>query len=327
MEWGQGRDGTNIMKNILARIVFGSKLYGTSIPESDNDFRAIYLPDIKDCALLKVRDAWEDKSEEDTSYFSLQHFLKMASEGQSIAIELLAAMGDNIVVTSPLWEEIHKNRKKFYSKNMKSFCGFARTMSGKYSARIDRLNETENVLKVLELYKDRRNSRNFGDEFPGPTKLRDIWNELPESSNAVKSINSRQSGDDKRAYQICGRELQASVTVEHAISVIKTIYDSYGSRVRKAKDNDIDYKSMGHAFRAALQCKELAETGDLKFPLKDAEWLRDLRLGKFNFLECGLDKKLDDLILEVESSMKNSQLPDHADKAYAESIILKAYNL
>jgi predicted nucleotidyltransferase len=325
MEWGRGRDGIENM-NILSRIKFGSFLYGTNVATSDNDFRAIYLPDIKDCILLKVRDAWEDKSEEDTSYFSLQHFLKMAVEGQSIAIELLAASGNNICISSPIWDELHKNRKKFYSKNIKSFCGFARTMAGKYSSRIDRLNETENVLKVLSLHKD-DHKLNFGDEYPTPTKLRDIWNELPESSNAVKATNSRQSGDDKRAYQICGRELQASVTVEHAISVIKAIYDSYGSRVRKAKDNDVDYKSFQHAFRAALQAKELAETGDLVFPLKDAEWLRDLRLGKFNFLECGLDKKLDDLILEVESSMKNSSLPDHADKAYAESIILKAYNL
>jgi predicted nucleotidyltransferase len=326
MGWAQDRDGINIMKNIIARIVFGSKLYGTSIPESDNDFRSIYLPDIKECVLMQVRDAWEDKSEEDTSYFSFQHFIKMATEGQSIAIELLAAMDNNIIITSPIWEELHKNRKRFYSKNMKSFIGYAKTMAGKYSSRIDRLTETENILNVLkEELED--NIFSYRSQSTPILKLRDIWDKLPESLNAVKGTNNRQGGEDKRAYQVCGRELQASVTVSHSIEVIKAIYDSYGSRVRKAKENEVEYKALAHAFRAALQCKELAETGDLIFPLKDAEWLRDLRLGKFNFLECGLDKKLDDLILEVECSMKNSQLPDHADKAYAESIILKAYNL
>ena len=77
--------------NVLSKIQFGSKLYGTNIPTSDDDYRAIYLPTLKECVLLKAKDAWEDKSEEDTSFFSLQHLMKMASQGQSAAVELVCA--------------------------------------------------------------------------------------------------------------------------------------------------------------------------------------------------------------------------------------------
>ena len=80
--------------NILARVVYGSRLYGTSTPESDADYRAVYLPPLRDVVLGRAKDAWTDPAEEDTSYFSLTKFLDMAVEGQSIAIEMIAAPPD-----------------------------------------------------------------------------------------------------------------------------------------------------------------------------------------------------------------------------------------
>lgn len=298
-------------------------MYGTSIPTSDQDYRAIYLPDIKDCVLGKVKDAYEDKSEDDTSYFTLQHFLNMANQGQSVAIELLCAPMDKIIINSPLWMELHNNRKMFFTKSMHSFLGYAKTMAGKYSSRVDRLKETEAVISVL--YK---NLYYWKTEVTGDyIRLSNVWDELPESLNCIKTTNERNKHTDKRVYQVCGRELQATVTVNHAYEVIKAIYDSYGERVKKAKDGDIEWKSFMHAFRAAYQVKEIALTGDLKFPLKDAEWLRELRLGKFNFLELGLDKKLDDLIAETQELIDKSNLPDKIDKSFSEAFILKAYGL
>lgn len=312
--------------HILAKVTFGSKLYGTSVPTSDDDFRAVYLPTIQSLALQRTKDAWEDKTEDDTSIFSLQHFCRLASEGQSIAIELLSAPDSAVKITSPIWETLRANRKRFYTKNMHSFLGYAKTMAGKYSARIDRLNDTAAILRVMEGF-----STGGGWDRPyrwnDDRRLGSIWDQLPVSLNAEKTVNERQSGDDKRAYRVCGRELQATVTVGHAYSVVKTVYDSYGERVRKARDGQIEWKAVGHAFRAALQCREIVETGDLRFPLKDAEWLRDLRMGKFNFLECGLDQKLDDLIAEVQEKMERGDLPDKVDPIWVDSLILSAYDL
>lgn len=299
--------------NLLAKIEYGSRLYGTSVPESDRDYRAIYLPSLKECMLGTVRHAWEDKTEEDTSYFSLQHFMRLAAEGQSIAIELLAAPSNKVVGTSEVWASLQADRARFYTKSMYSFLGYAKTMAGKYSLRIDRLNETQMILAVLEVHAG-------GDE-----RLGDIWDELPVSLNAEKTENQRNLGGDKRAYRVCGRELQATVTVEHAYSVIKTIYDSYGARVRRAKAGQIEWKALAHAFRAALQCKEIVETGDLHFPLRDAGWLREVRLGHVDFITNGLDRKLDDLITEVQAKMDASTLPPKVDQEYVESVILDAY--
>lgn len=309
--------------NVLAKIVFGSKLYGTNIPTSDNDFRAIYLPTLEECVLLCARDAWEDKSEEDTSFFSLQHFLKMASEGQSAAIELLCAGPEHRVSTSPLFEYLHENRKHFFSKNMNSFVGYARAMSGKYTSRVDRLNEAEAIVAYLQ------ENIEFADEngVKYSPRLADVWDGLPVSPNATKGENPNNKNADKRAYFVCGRELQATVTTEHAIGVIKQIVNTYGERVKKAKSADLDYKALMHAFRAGYQVKQIMETGDLKFPLPEADYLRDMRSGKINFVDNHLDEKLDDLMNEVQGLIDNSKLPDRVDKKVVDQLILKAYGL
>ena len=302
--------------NLLAKVQFGSVLYGTNVPESDTDYRAIYLPTMEDCLLMRARTAWEDKTEEDTSYFSLQHFMGMAAEGQSIAIELLSAPDRMVASSSPTWEFLRHYRKRFFTKSMHSFLGFAKTMSGKYSMRVDRLNEAETVLRVLD------NPVGIGDP---EAKLGAIWDQLPTSINAEKTTNDRNAGPDKRVYRVCGRELQATVRIQHAYTVVKAIYDSYGERVRKAKDGQIEWKSLGHAFRAALQCKEIVETGDLRFPLKDAEWLREVRLGHVDFAANRLDEKLDNLIAEVQVKMDASSLPDKVEQQFVDRVILDTY--
>ncbi len=309
--------------NIIAKVRYGSVLYGTSTPESDMDYRAIYLPPLSDLVLQRVRDAWEDKTEEDTSVFSLQHFARLAVEGQSIAIELLSAPDHHVVHTSALWETLRANRKRFYTKSMHSFLGYAKTMSGKYSVRVDRLHETAAILGVLATHMER-----FHEDrrLPEP-RLAAIWDELPVSLNAEKTVNDRGSGADKRVYRVCGRELQATLHLSNALVVVRGIYDSYGERVRKVRDGNVEWKALMHAFRAALQCREIVETGDLRFPLADAPWLLSLRLGQLGFVEEGLDQRLDSLIADVQTKMDASALPDKADKDWMDRFILNAYSI
>ena len=305
----------------LVKSVYGSQLYGTSIPESDQDYRGVYLPSLRDCLLGTVKDTVSDPTEEDTQYYSLQYFLQLASQGQSVAIELLAApySAKTLEVTTPIWALLHAERKRFYTRNMHSFLGYAKSMSGKYSSRIDRLNETEAIADALW---------DGGDEFlhgRGNERLSTIWDSLPESLNAVKTINERNANADKRVYVVCGRELQATATIGHALSVVRTIANSYGERVREAKDGTLDWKALGHAFRVAYQAKEIVETGDLTFPLAQADYLRDMRLGKIDFISNGLDAKLDDLIAEVQTKMDASSLPDKVDPVWVNQFIFEAY--
>lgn len=304
--------------NILFKAFAGSRLYGTSVPESDTDLRGVYLPSRADCFLDRIRDTISDPTEEDTQLFSLQYFLKLAAQGQSVAIEMIAAPPDKIVVSSPLWDYLHANRRRFFTRNMNAFLGFAKSMASKYSSRAERLNETQAILDVIlddpEVEWDEKEPR-----------LSTIWDKLPESINAVKTVNERNGNHDKRVYVVCGREIQATVTIAHAYSVIRTIYDSYGERVRNAQAGNVDWKSVSHAYRVAYQALEIVETGDLTYPLSRADWLRDMRLGKMDFFKDELDAKLYALIAEVQAKIDASDLPDSVDQAWLDKIVLDTY--
>ncbi len=316
--------------SVLVLTPFGSNLYGTSVPSSDVDYRGVYLPELSDCVMNRIANTrddiihtaarsvtptYGDLPKLDVTYFSLQKLVSMALEGQSVAIEMLCAP---TVATSPVWESLRSNRKRFFTKQMASFMGYAKSMSSRYSVRIDRLNETKDILKVLSNYiESSEMSRG---------RLATIWELLPVSLNAEKTTNNRASGEEKRCYRVCGREISATVRIDHAFFVIQEIHSTYGERVRKASSGDIDWKALMHAFRVTLQCKEIVQTGDLVFPLKDAPFLRSLRLGEYDFVKDGLDKRLDDLIAEVQALLDTSTLPDAPDRAFGESVIMGAYN-
>lgn len=301
---------------ILAKILYGSGLYGTVTPDSDVDYRGIYLPSLRDCLLGTTKDTFNDPLEEDTQYFSLPYFLKLAAQGQSVAIEMLSAPDSAIVGDSDTWRRLRAEKARFYTRNMKAFLGFAKSQSGKYSSRIERLAEVETILSAL------RRPDTISCE---QRRLGEIWDELPESTNAVKTTNERNTNADKRVYVVCGREIQATATVWHAYQVIEAIKDGYGERVRNAKDGKIDWKSLSHAFRVAHQAREIVTTGKLTYPLSNADYLRDMKLGKIDFMENRLDEKLDNLIEEVQDLMDRSNLPGQVDLDWCDQFVLDTY--
>jgi hypothetical protein len=78
--------------------------------------------------------------------------------------------------------------------------------------------------------------------------------------------------------------------------------------------------------RAIFQVREIIETNNLTFPSKHAEWLKKLRLGQFNYINDGLDDKLNNLLEETQTLIDKSDLPSKVDNQFIENIILEAYN-
>lgn len=303
--------------NILAKVYAGSTLYGTAVEGSDTDFRSIYKPDIKDCILQTVSRAKEIEDEEDTTVFSLQYYLKMLASGQGVAIEMLCAPDSMIIIDSEVFKNIRKNRKLFFTKRMGSLLAFSRNMVSKYSLRIERLQAVENLIKIID------DCIKMG-HYKNP-KLDCIWNLLPETEFGIKTINERNTNGKNRVYEICGRQIQETTPLITVFGTLKTLKDSYGKRVKTSEENQYDYKSICHAFRALYQVREILETNDLIFPLKNADWLRDVRLGKYHFINDGLQIKLDELLAETEELVKKSSLPEKIDEEIANNIILSAY--
>ncbi|KKM76762.1 hypothetical protein LCGC14_1376950, partial [marine sediment metagenome] len=124
-------------------------------------------------------------------------------------------------------------------------------------------------------------------------------------------------------YEVCGRKIQETASIFYAHSVVENFYKHYGERARQAANNEnIDWKAVSHALRAAFQVREILTTKNIIFPLKDAEYLKRVKDGKLDY-QKEVAPKLDNLMDEVEELSLNSDLPMKVNKKYWDNFIVE----
>lgn len=148
------------MKTVM-KSYFGSHLYGTSTPESDVDFKEIFVPPARDILIGNVKEhmskntnntsSKNTKDDIDHELYSLKYFFKLAADGETVALDMLHTPPE-LVVKSDLpdvWKFIQDNRSRFYTTNMKSYLGYVRKQASKYGVKGSRLAALRDVLKVV----------------------------------------------------------------------------------------------------------------------------------------------------------------------------------
>ena len=314
--------------DLIVKTVFGSHLYGTETESSDHDFKGIYLPSKGDCFLNRVdsnisettgkANSKNTKEDVDIEIFSLQEFMRLANNGEMIVIDLLHTPLDKILETSQIWELLYKNRSKFYTKNLAGYLGYIRKQTAKYGIKGSRLQAMEEVMDVLHSVP----TLDFIGEHA--TTVKDIWSKLPLNEYCRFIDNPKEKR--WQHYEVCGKQLQETMRVDYARSIVKNMYDSYGARAQMAKNNEgIDWKAVSHAFRAGLQLEEIYTTGDLKYPLKDANYIRNIKTGKFHYANDGIGEELEGILLHIEDLARTCSYPDKMDKEWMDNFILGCY--
>lgn len=145
----------------IVRMIFGSHLYGCEVETSDKDYKGIFLPTKEQVLLGKIPKSYSNSKKKaegekntaddvDTEIYSLHYFIKLACEGQTVALDMLHAPDNMILEATNVWYEIVANREKFYTKNLKAFVGYARKQASRYGIRSGRLGNLREVIKVLE---------------------------------------------------------------------------------------------------------------------------------------------------------------------------------
>lgn len=301
-------------------MIFGSHLYGTSTPESDKDYKGIFLPDKEQIYLGKISksicnntkkgsDTRNTSEDIDTEIYSLHYFLQLACEGQTVALDMLHCPEDLLLEKSEIWDEIVKNRHLFYTKSLDAFVGYARKQAAKYGIKGSRLNDAKRVVDFLK-----------ENEEEG-IRLSDIWDDLPEGEHIYKHPPDEAHG--LQLYEVCGRKLQETASIEYAIPVFERFYKAYGERAMKAARNEgVDWKAVSHAFRAAYQVKDILTKGTITFPLKEAKLLKKIKAGEYNY-QSFVSPELDDLMDEIEELSKKSTLPEKVNRKFWNNFLIE----
>lgn len=329
--------------------VFGSKLYGTSTPNSDTDFKSVFIPTAQEIILgckehftsnTGNSEAKNTAIDVDHEYFSLKNFIELATKGETIAIDMIHTPDSlNIVGKNEIWDFIRNNRQKFYTTNMKAYLGYVKKQAHKYGIKGSRLSALRMVKDWVETLPEtkphvpdfsqnpNRRVKNIvmvDGEFHQETKLGEFLYTAP----IIKEHAFIDTVNGNVYYKILSSAFQETLTVINFKKSITKMWESYGERARLAELNEgIDWKSLHHAVRGGLQLIEIYKTGDLIYPLKDADLLLKIKNGTLSYKEVA--EILDTCVEEVENSSKLASLngmPEKVDSNFWNEFIFDVYS-
>ena len=312
------------------KCLFGSHLYQLQTPNSDKDYKGIYLPEkgnllLGNYAKHYSQSTGDDKSKNtaddiDVEIFSLPYFIELACKGETVAIDILHAENNLISTCNKewvIWDELQSNRTKLYTKDMKSYIGYARKQANKYGVKGSRMGEVEKVINWLMF------SKNPEQRFT--TTIRQVYSQLP-TGEYLKLVSQDTKQGELKFYEICGRKYQDTLSLEQLLVHAQGIYDEYGDRAKMAKlDLGVDWKAVSHALRASYQMLGILKDGDFEYPLPQTEFLLAVKTGQLNFVN-EVQPELENIIQTIEKMAESSKLPQKVDRAYWDKWLLKVYN-
>ena len=299
---------------ILVEMKFGSHLYGLNSPTSDLDYKGVFLPTLEEMMLGKIpkslnfntkQDSTEKNSASDVDreLYSLQYFFELAKKGETVALDMLHAPPSAWITASTEWQYLHANRHLFYTKTLSSFVGYARTQAAKYGIKGSRLADARQVLEVLQ-------------KFP-KNKVGDILDRLP-----VLEHCGPETEDGRSFYKVCGKKLTLTATAGHYAPMVENFIKEFGERARQAETNQgVDWKAISHAFRAGYQVRAILTEGDFTYPLKETEFLKQVKTGALHFRD--VSPILETLMDELEVLSSKSTLPEKVNEEEINRVFFK----
>jgi len=302
----------------IVKMIFGSHLYGTSTASSDTDIKGVFLPTREQVLLQRVPNSLNESRDKkykerntsadtDVEMYSLHYFLKLALAGETVALDMLHAPSTAWHEASPVWKDLVSHRERFYTKNLKSFVGYARRQAAKYGVKGSRLATAKQVLEHLQSKYTQYRKSNGECE----ARLADIWESLPTGQH-ISFLEIKQD----RLYNVCGKNLLSTARINHYIPMLQNFVNMYGNRARQAELNEgIDWKAVSHAFRAAYQVRHILTVGGYTYPLPETEYIRAVKSGTLSFLN-DVGPALELLMDELEELSQQSSLPEQPDQAF-----------
>ena len=328
--------------NKIIEILFGSHLYGTNTPESDLDYKGIYLPTAKEIVLgnykktvAKSRPKADcernTKDDIDLEIFSLDRYLELLMEGQTVALDMLFAPAHNIVnitdVGSEIMYQIDTNREKLLTRNVNAFVGYARQQAAKYGIKGSRMDALKRTMEMLERFSHPVYKLSVYED-----QIRNLVKQAEELISLEKTplieivmLKGPKGLIDAPHLKINGRAIPFHATVKYAKEVVGKMLDGYGQRAHKAHlAGGVDWKALSHAVRVNHEALELLSTHKITFPRPEKDLLLKIKKGEMPYEQVAeiIEQGLADLYVAHEKST----LRDTPDREWADDLVYDFYS-
>jgi len=300
----------------------GSHLYGTNGPDSDEDFKGIYIPNQSDRLLgtdvpyinLDTNPTNQANTSDDIDCHldSIHKFFHLLAKGETGAMDTLFSMwSDSAVFSHTNFVDWCKaNYLQLITSNPHAFIGYAIGQSKKYNIRGERYNELVEFNAYLKVV----NQDKLGDSVLLLGGLKHI--------KYVQAPAPRGTTGSWIYLEVLGKKFAPTVTLEYLQGKLIDMQEQYGDRARKAADN-IDWKALSHALRVVLEVRELLSTNFIKFPLRDRVYLKYTKAGELPVDD--VIASLEYYIGDVDELLKTTTLPAKQNTDLVNSYILSLY--
>jgi RNA repair pathway DNA polymerase beta family protein len=310
----------------IVTIKFGSHLYGTSTQSSDIDIKSVFIPDARSIALQRVKGSVSSKrpkqvgeknyaGEIDEESYSLQRFLELAAEGQTVALDVLFAPEWAMTQPpAPEWQAIMQNRSRLLTRKSAAFVGYCRQQANKYGIKGSRVADARVALAVLGRYIEKSGTQ---------AKLSFHADDIAKQVEGKEHMSIVTIGDIEY-WEICGRKLPYTASLKTAHDIVKRLVDEYGHRALQAESQQgVDWKALSHAVRVATQALELLSTANITFPLPNAEHILAIKMGALPYQAVAAE--IEELLVRVEEAAAKSSLPESADREWIDDFVYQVH--
>ena len=315
---------------LIVEMRFGSHLYGTATPLSDIDLKGVYLPEARDILLQQVPPvivmsppkAPGEKNRAgdiDRGYFSLQRWLALLAEGQTMALDMLFAPDSAMTMPpAPLWREIQAAAPRLVSRRASVFLGYCRRQANTFGVKASRIAAARKVLALLATAEVHLGTI---------ARLGQIAPELAELAGEehIGFVDLPAPGGGMiRHLEVCDRKTAFTASIKTAREMVQRLVNEYGQRTLAAERREgIDWKALSHAVRVGYEAVELFRTGAIAFPLRDARHLRRIKCGEIPYKTVAAE--IEHLLGEVEAAAEASSLPDAPGQDFIDDLVARAY--
>ena len=311
------------MKQIV-KMTFGSFVYGTNIPSSDQDFKGIFVPDGKDLILQRApstqsfnsntkKNTKNTKDDIDIEFFSLQKFFHLLTQGQTVAFDVLFTPQQFWQDSSAEWQYIQNYKERLLHKKIGAFVGYCKAQSERYSLRGSRMIALEQTIEHLSRF----NPRDY---------LKEAMEGMPRSIHTlIVEQDAPHLPEGKLKFlDVCGKKAGYTSSVKFALDIYQKTLHEYGERAKQAAENKgIDLKAQYHAVRIAREAEELLTEGFITFPRPEAKLLLDIRNGalKPEYVSSVIEEGM----VRIEEAQVKSKLPLDPDTKFMEELLIACY--
>lgn len=335
---------------LLLKCISGSRAYGLQTPQSDTDYKGIFISPKRAYYGLNHQEQINNETN-DIVYYEWKKVVELLGKNNPTILELLATPEDCVLYKHPLLEMFKVS--DFLSKLCcQTFAGYAQSQVKKargLKKKISNPMEPERkeiidfcyVISGLSVSPLRKwlSENQFEQTDCGLVKLthmRDMYALFHQSQSPDQSLKGIFSGTDSNDVSVSSipkgiEPLTLTSFNKDAYSIHCREYAQYWEWIEKRNENryqstvshgkNYDAKNMMHTFRLLNMAEEIACEGVLHVKRRDRDFLMSIREGKFEYED--LLKRAEDQVLKIEELFEKSTLPREPDPEKLEELLFQ----